>query len=108
AQQTAAPESARGAATSNVTPARWQSRLLSHLERRKRYPATERRQGTEGTAHLRFGIDAAGNVLNPRVVRSSGSAALDAAAVDMARRASPVPPPPPGAPRDITVPVRFS
>jgi protein TonB len=107
APQVAAPETLRGSGPT-VSPAKWQSRLMAHLERRKRYPAAARRRGEQGTAHVRFSIDGAGNVLSAQLARSSGSAELDAAVVALVQRASPVPAPPPGAPHTITAPVRFS
>lgn len=106
APRAVAPQTSRGAVT--VSPARWQSRLLAHLERRKRYPADARRQRQQGTAQVRFTIDAGGNVQSVSLVSSSGVAALDQEVVAMVRRASPVPAPPPGINRTIVVPVRFS
>lgn len=106
APQAAAPQSSRGA--SNVSPARWQSRLLAHLERRKRYPASARRQRLEGVAQVRFTIDGSGNVQSVALAGSSGIAELDQEVVAMVRRASPVPAPPPGVNRTIVVPVRFN
>jgi protein TonB len=90
-----------------VSPARWQSRLMAHLERRKRYPAAARGRREEGVVHVWFTIDAAGNVLSARITRSSGHEALDAEVLALVRRASPVPAPPSGAPRAITAPVEF-
>lgn len=107
APQAAAPTTSRGT-TSTVSPARWQSRLLAHLERRKRYPSGARSRREQGTAHVRFSIDPNGNVLSVRLARSSGFPELDQEVLAMVRRASPVPAPPPGVNRDITVPVRFS
>jgi len=106
APQVAAPQSNRGAAS--VSPARWQSRLLAHLERRKRYPANARRQRLEGVAQVRFTIDANGNVQSVALAGSSGVAELDQEVMAMVRRASPVPAPPPGVDRTIVVPVRFN
>ncbi|MGQ7791111.1 energy transducer TonB family protein [Faunimonas sp. B44] len=97
----------RGAAPS-VSPARWQARLLGHLERYKRFPAAARARRAEGTAHVRFSIDGGGNVLDVALARSSGVPELDQEVVAMVRRASPVPAPPADAPRTITAPVRFS
>ena len=106
-QRAAAPQNSRGAASS-VSPARWQARLASHLERRKRYPAAAKRQGQQGTAQVRFTVDASGNVQSVSLVRSSGVALLDEEVVALVRRASPVPAPPPGVNRTIVVPIRFS
>lgn len=106
APRPAAPQASSGA--SSVSPARWQSRLMAHLERRKRYPAAARRQRQEGTAQVRFTIDQGGNVRSVSLVASSGFAALDDEVVSMVRRASPVPAPPPGVSHTIVAPVRFS
>ncbi len=103
----AATQTNRGAG-SNVSPARWQSRLLAHLERRKRYPTASKSRGEQGMAYVRFRIDDAGNVMSVSLARSSGFPALDEEVVAMVRRASPVPAPPAGVNKNITVPVRFS
>jgi len=107
APRAAAPQNSAGAAPS-VSPARWQARVASHLERRKRYPSAAKRQGQQGTAQVRFTIDASGNVKSVSLVRSSGVALLDEEVVALVRRASPVPAPPPGVNRTIVVPIRFS
>lgn len=101
-----APEtvSARGA---SVSPARWRSQLMAHLERRKRYPSAARARGEEGVVEVRFSIDDRGKVLSAKVMRSSGHPALDEAVLDLMRRASPVPAPPPEVARTVTAPVRF-
>jgi len=106
-QRNAARQSSSGRASS-VSPARWQSRLLAHLERRKRYPSGARARGEQGIAYVRFSIDAAGNVLSVRLARSSGHPELDREVLSLVRRASPVPAPPLGVNRNITAPVRFS
>ncbi|GGK35175.1 hypothetical protein GCM10011322_22480 [Salinarimonas ramus] len=106
AERTAAPEPSRAAAASPAETARWQARLLAHLERHKRYPSAARSRREEGVAQVTFGLDASGRVTSARISRSSGSAALDEAALAMVRRASPTPAPPAGA-ITLTVPVRF-
>jgi protein TonB len=102
----AAAQTASG--LSSMTPANWQSLLMAHLERRKRYPSGARERGERGTAYVRFSIDGGGNVLSARLVRSSGFSELDQEVVSLVHRASPVPAPPPGANHTITVPVRFN
>ncbi|MGV8842244.1 MAG: energy transducer TonB family protein [Pseudomonas sp.] len=72
----------------------WQSRLLSHLGRYKRYPNAARRRGAEGTSLVRFSLDGAGKVLSVSLAKSSGNAALDRATLAMIRRAQPLPAPP--------------
>ena len=90
-----------------MSPARWQSQLMAHLARRKRYPSAAQARGEEGVVEVRFSIDDRGNVLSAKVVRSSGHPALDDAVLDLMRRASPVPAPPPGVSRTISAPVEF-
>ncbi len=103
----AASATANGSGRS-VSPARWQSRLMSHLERRKRYPSAARSNREEGTVYVRFRIDDSGNVLSVSLSRSSGYPTLDSAVLDMVRAASPVPAPPEGVNKTITAPVRFN
>jgi protein TonB len=99
----AAAQTASG--VSSMSPANWQSKLMAHLERHKR--ALSGVSG-RGTAYVRFSIDGGGNVLSASLVRSSGFSELDQETVALVRRSSPVPAPPPGANRIITVPVRFN
>jgi protein TonB len=101
----AAPRPAAG--TRGVSPAKWQAQLMAHLERLKRYPPGARRRREEGVAQVRFTIDDRGNVRSAQLVRSSGHDELDQAVLALVQRASPVPAPPPGAPREIVAPVRF-
>lgn len=104
--RTAAAQTSSG--VSAMSPARWQSRLMAHLERRKRYPSAARSRREEGTVHVRFTIDDNGNVLSVSLAGSSGSTELDNEVLSLVQRASPVPAPPPGVNRTITAPVRFS
>lgn len=97
-----------GAGTAGAAVEAWQSRLSAHLNRRKRYPRAAQSRRQEGVVQMRFVIDDAGNVLSARMVRSSGFADLDAEAAALMQRASPVPTPPPGTDRTITVPIRFN
>lgn len=88
----------------------WQSRLLAHLERHKRFPSQAQARRLRGTVLVAFSLDRSGRVLTQAVNTSSGHASLDAAALDMLVRAQPLPPPPPeihGAVLQLTVPVRF-
>ncbi|MGG7516865.1 energy transducer TonB [Allorhizobium undicola] len=106
--RTAASQNSSGLFSSSPSPAKWQSRLVSYLERRKRYPKESRENKEEGTVTVRMQIDDSGNVLSVSVSRSSGFPALDQATLEAIRKASPVPAPPPGAGKSITVPFRFS
>jgi protein TonB len=98
----------RASKAPTISPARWQSRVLAWLNRHKRYPSGARSRKKQGMVRVAFAIDASGAVLSARIASSSGNAELDQAALDMVRRASPVPAPPPDAGRNITVPVQFS
>lgn len=87
----------------------WMSMLSAQLERHKRYPSDG--NGNSGVVQLAFSVDRSGGVHNARVVRSSGSSALDQAALSLVARAAPLPPPPPerpGAQIAISVPIRYS
>jgi periplasmic protein TonB len=106
--RTAAQKTSVGSSSSSVSPARWQNRVMAHLERRKRYPSDARSRKEQGTAYVRFQIDEGGNVLSVSLSRSSGFAALDEEVVAMVRRASPVPAPPPGVSKTIVAPVQFT
>lgn len=79
---------------SNALPS-WQSDLLRHLSKYKKYPEDARRRGMQGVARLRFVVDAQGNVLSYSIASSSGSPSLDRATTEMVRRAQPLPKPPP-------------
>ncbi|MGX9425457.1 MULTISPECIES: energy transducer TonB family protein [Bradyrhizobium] len=104
--RSAAAQTASG--VSSVSPANWQSLLMAHLERRKRYPPGAQSRGERGVAYVRFTIDDRGNVLSASLARSSGFAELDQEVLALVRRASPVPTPPADANRAITAPVRFN
>lgn len=66
--------------------------LLARIERAKRYSPEARRLGVEGTVEVQFTIDVQGRAKEVRVIRSSGSALLDAASVETVKRAEPLPP----------------
>ncbi len=104
----AARQTASGLFSSAASTAKWQARLMAHLERRKRYPAGARSRGERGTVYVRFSVDDAGNVLSAMLARSSGFSELDSEVLALIRRASPLPAPPPAMPTTITVPVLFS
>ena len=97
---------AQGSSPVRVSPAAWQGAVLAHLDRFKRSPG-----GGSGVATVAFIIDRGGHVLSARLVGSAGNSTLDAEAVSLPRRASPVPSPPAGVGSgdalSLTVPVRF-
>lgn len=103
----AAKVASEGKANS-ASSAKWKSRVMAHLQRHKRYPASARREKAEGNAQVRFRIDDRGNVLSVSLSRSSGFAELDRAAIAMVRNSSPVPAPPSGVNKTIVAPVYFT
>ncbi|HEY2529868.1 MAG TPA: energy transducer TonB [Xanthobacteraceae bacterium] len=94
---------------SSPAMAAWQLALLARLDHFKRYPAQAR--GAQGVVSLAFRIDRQGKVVNSHIVTSSGSAVLDAEALALIKRASPVPRPPTEIKDDdlsIVVPIRYT
>ena len=90
------------------TRATWQKQLIAHLDKHKRYPA-ERSQNS-AVILVSFALDRMGHVLSASVVKGSGDAALDEAALAMVRRSDPVPKPPPNVADEglnFTLPVIF-
>lgn len=91
-----------------MSAANWRGALAAHLNRFKRYPPG----ASAGTARVVFTINQSGRVTAARLAGSSGDGTLDAEAVAMIRRASPVPAPPPGVGGGgsitLTVPIRFN
>lgn len=75
--------------TAQAIRARYEQEISSWIQRHKIYPAAA--GGREGRAVVRMRIDRAGNVRYYAIEQSSGMQALDDAAIDMVRRANPVP-----------------
>ena len=71
----------------------WQKELIAHLDKHKRYPAERSQQTAEIV--VSFALDRMGHILSTRIVKGSGDAAFDEAALAMVRRSDPVPQPPP-------------
>jgi periplasmic protein TonB len=89
----------------------WQSSLVRHLQRYKRYPSEAQARSEQGVVLLSFSIDRSGHVLARHIARSSGFADLDEEVMAMITRAEPLPAFPASMtePRiDLTVPIRFS
>lgn len=92
----AQPQSAGNAAAGNY-PGEVQRRIA-----RQRLP----RVRSTGVAQVSFTVAPNGSLAALGLARSSGSAELDQEAVNLIRRAAPFPPPPAGAQRSFTIPVR--
>jgi len=106
-QATAPP----AAAPSVTVIRRWETELVAHIERFKRYPPDARARGDQGVARVTFTVDRDGWVRGTRIVQSSGSPELDREALAMLARAQPVPRPPEHALTDelsFVIPVRFN
>jgi periplasmic protein TonB len=71
----------------------WEKELAAHLNKYKRYPSERVMQAAEVV--VSFVLDRVGHVVSTRVVKGSGDAAFDDAALAMLQRSDPVPPPPP-------------
>ncbi|MCO6050449.1 TonB family protein [Mesorhizobium sp. RP14(2022)] len=99
-----ASQAQRAPRAPQVSPARWQGQVVARIRQFTRRPAGL--QG-EGTASVSFTINDSGAITSARVARSSGDPEIDAVAVAIVQRASPVPAPPEGiATRRLSVPVR--
>lgn len=81
------------------------ARLRVHLQRHRR--ALLATGGARGTAVVTFRVVADGAVSGLRLRRSAGDAALDSEALDLLRRASPLPAPPLGQGLQLSVPIVF-
>jgi TonB family protein len=92
APQSAAPAQGSGASAQRARVT-WQKELVAHLDKHKRYPAERQQKTAEITVN--FELDRVGKVLNVSIVKSSGDAAFDEAALAMVRRSDPLPQPPP-------------
>ncbi|MFC4313773.1 TonB family protein [Steroidobacter flavus] len=88
----------------------WESTLLAHLERNKRYPGQAQRRRQEDVIYVRFAMDRVGKVLEFAIERSRGYALLDQEVTALIERSSPLPPPPAevqGERLELVVPVEF-
>jgi periplasmic protein TonB len=88
----------------------WKMQILALLERNKRYPAEAQSRHQQGIAHVVFSLDRLGRLVESRLLRSSGAAALDEEALALLRRAQPFPMPPTelGDSAKLNVPIRFN
>lgn len=108
--QSAAPPAPRAQASApTISPQQWQAQALAQLDRRKVYPRSAQADGIQGTVDISFSVSESGQITAVSVARSSGSSILDQAALETARRASPLPAPPAGyANRAMTAAIRFA
>jgi protein TonB len=102
-----APAQGTGASAQRLR-ATWQKELIAHLDRHKRYPTDRSQKSAEIV--VSFALDRMGHVLSTSIVKGSGDAAFDEAALAMVRRSDPVPQPPPAVADEglnFTLPVIF-
>ena len=89
----------------------WSKALMNHLGRHRRYPTAARQAGHQGAVQVGFTIDRRGQVLSARVIKASQSVHLDAEALSMLKRASPLPEPPDeiaGEVVELVIPIEFT
>ncbi|MCX7890280.1 MAG: energy transducer TonB, partial [Rhodobacteraceae bacterium] len=67
---------------------KWGATIRSRVARARQYPAAERAAGVTGTVVVTMRIATSGRLVSAAVARSSGSAALDAAALAAVRQAA--------------------
>jgi protein TonB len=91
----------RTATSGNAAASNYPGLVMRHVSRARRPDVSAR-----GAARVTFSIAGSGALAGARLARSSGSAALDRAALTVIRRAAPFPAPPAGAARTFTVEIR--
>ena len=87
--------------------AAWRRGLVAHIERQKRHPAGVARSTD---IVVSFRIDHRGRLIALEIAKGSGDARYDQAALDMVRRADPMPPPPAEVPDEklrFRIPISF-
>ncbi|MBV8765537.1 MAG: TonB family protein [Hyphomicrobiales bacterium] len=95
------------AAANAAAASAYRNGVLARLASFKRYPPTARARGAQGSPAVSFSIDSSGHVVGVTLTRASGDPDLDAEIVAMVHKASPFPPPPPGAPHSFSASVNF-
>jgi protein TonB len=89
----------------------WQSALLGHLERHKRYPRKARRRNQQGVVTVRVRMNRDGSVASYQLESPSAYQALHKETLALIKRAQPLPPPPAqmkGESIEFVVPIVFS
>lgn len=78
----------------NAARSQYGSLLAREFAKHKQYPGIARMRGWQGTTRVQLEIDADGNVTATSIHESSGHEALDKQALEMVKKASPLPLPP--------------
>jgi protein TonB len=91
---------------------RYEQTISLWIKKFQLYPESAKEQGIEGSTMIRIQIDRRGNIRYSRLEGSTGNEELDRAALDMARRANPVPAVPDNYPEGemfgFLIPVNFN
>jgi periplasmic protein TonB len=98
-------------ASSHASRGQYEQQIARWVERYREYPLAARRRGLEGTAVVRLRLGADGTVLQAQIVRDTGHALLDRAALGMIERAAPFPGIPSelgGSSVEVLVPIQFA
>jgi protein TonB len=106
-----AGKAGKSSSAGNAAASNYPGKVVAKLRRALRYPADARRQKLRGEAMVGFTVNADGGTRGVRLLRSSGSAVLDKAALDAVRRAAPFPSIPEAAGRSqwsFEVPLAFT
>jgi len=107
----AAPAEGAVSLTPSQAPITWQSVLLHHLEKHKRYPRQARRRGQEAVVYVRVTINRDGKVIASQLSKACPYRTLNRETLALITRAQPLPPPPTevsGETIEFVVPVAFS
>jgi periplasmic protein TonB len=103
-EQESQPGKAATVATNSSAFLSWKKEVYARINQNKVYPPSAEVKNEGGIVHLRFVLNRQGELTGSRIIRSSGSATLDNAALDLLRRAQPFPPPP----ADVAVPIHLN
>jgi TonB family protein len=91
-ERSVAPQQGTGASARRIRVT-WQKELVAHLDKHKRYPPERTQKSAE--ILVNFVLDRLGHIVSASIVKGSGDAVFDQAALAMLHRSDPVPPPPP-------------
>lgn len=104
-----APEQGMGQTTARRITAKWDMQMVAHFGKHLHYPA-DRSNKTVVVVLVHLVVDRNGHVVSYRIVKGSGDAIFDDAALAAVRRSDPLPKPPPLVPDEelsFNVPLTF-
>lgn len=112
APPTPEPPKPRGPSEQDIENARgnYSNALAREFAKHKQYPRIAQMRGWQGTAKVELHLDASGNMTSSAISESSGFEVLDKQALEMVRKATPLPQPPDalrGREFTIIVPITF-